>query len=127
MKKALGWALLVCVGIGFTALSASATEVVSVQVAPHMLLLSKVQSGEVTVHVGIPFSVVVESTIFMNGVAVSWTKADDCGNAEHDVDAHRDHDGRCGFLRIRYREGQGLTPQDELNHGPYASPGSGIP
>ncbi len=80
MKKALGWALLVCVGIGFTALSASATEVVSVQVAPHMLLLSKVQSGEVTVHVGIPFSVVVESTIFMNGVAVSWTKADDCGN-----------------------------------------------
>jgi len=80
MKKALGWALLVCVGIGFTALSASATEVVSVQVAPHMLLLSKVQSGEVTVHVGIPFSIVVESTIFMNGVAVSWTKADDCGN-----------------------------------------------
>jgi hypothetical protein len=55
-------------------------EDIEIQVAPHMLLLSSVQSGEVTVHCDIPHSQVDTSSIEMNGVAVSWTKADDCGN-----------------------------------------------
>ena len=89
VRRTLGWILLVFAGIGFTALNATAEEIVSVQVAPHMMLLGKVQSGEVTVHVGIPYSIVVESTIQMNGVDVSWTKSDDCGNlvAKFDEDA----------------------------------------
>ncbi len=69
-----------CLAIGLSVGQAFSVETVEIQVAPHTMLLSSVQSGEVTVHVDIPYSLVVESTIFMNGIAVSWTKADDCGD-----------------------------------------------
>ena len=80
MRKTVVLAMALCLGIGLSAGQALSVETVDVQVAPHTMLLSHDQSGEVTVHVDIPYSLVVESTIFMNGIAVSWTKADDCGN-----------------------------------------------
>ena len=80
MKRGLLLVASLCFAVGLSAGQAFSVETVEIQVAPQTMLLSSVQSGEVTVHVDIAYSVVVESTIFMNGIAVSWTKADDCGN-----------------------------------------------
>ena len=78
------WVCVLCLGIALTAGQAfsrgTLVEDIEIQVAPHKLLLSSEQSGEITVHCDIPHSQVDTSTIEMNGVAVSWTKADDCGN-----------------------------------------------
>ena len=53
---------------------------VEVQIAPHMLLLSSEQSGEVAVHTDIPYSLVDGSTVALAGFPAVRTKADDCGN-----------------------------------------------
>ena len=49
---------------------------VDVQVAPHTLLLSSYQGGEVTVHAAIAYGEVDTESVTLNGIAVSWTKAD---------------------------------------------------
>ena len=53
---------------------------VEVQIAPHTLLLSSEQSGEVAVHTDIPYSLVDGSTVTLAGFGAVRTKADDCGN-----------------------------------------------
>lgn len=51
----------------------------AVDIAPNALLLGKVQSGWVTVHVEIPFGDVLEGSVTLNGVPVDHAFADDRG------------------------------------------------
>mgnify|MGYP005852375717 CR=1 FL=1 len=68
-------ALLVVAGFAVAANS----EVVTLQVAPSTLQIGVVQSGSVTAHVGIPYSVVDPATVTLNGVPASVCFADDRG------------------------------------------------
>ncbi|HNT33391.1 MAG TPA: hypothetical protein PKH07_00145 [bacterium] len=62
------------------ALSNSRTEdPIGVAVAPQLLILDTVQSGEVTVHTAIPYRSVLKGSVFLNGIAASSTFADSRG------------------------------------------------
>lgn len=52
---------------------------VLVQVAPQTFILNTTQSGEITVHAEVPYSAVDTSSITLNGIPVTWTKADNRG------------------------------------------------
>ena len=52
---------------------------VAVVVAPKTLLLSELQGGEITVHATIAYSQVDCATLTLNGIPVTWTKADSRG------------------------------------------------
>jgi hypothetical protein len=55
------------------------TEEVTIQISPGALAINS--SGEwVTVHAEIPYTQVDTESLTLNGVSVSWTKADDCGD-----------------------------------------------
>ena len=82
MRKAVHALIILALGAGLpvqTALSDAPAEEVVIAVAPQTMLLSSIQSGEVTVHVEIAHSRVDCATITMNGVPVMWTKADSRG------------------------------------------------
>ena len=51
-----------------------------VAVSPQALLLGFDQGGSVVVHTKIPYGSVDKTSIELNGIASTWTKADDCGN-----------------------------------------------
>lgn len=56
------------------------SEAVAVQVSPSTLLVNASQGGRVTVHVDIPFSVVLPSSVELNGIPAVSVFADDRGN-----------------------------------------------
>ncbi len=77
------WATYVTVALMFAAvatrgesLSAAELEIV---VAPHTINL-QTDDAWVTVHVNIAYVLVDRSSLTLNGLIVSWTKADDCGD-----------------------------------------------
>lgn len=53
---------------------------VTIQIAPAMLLLGATQSGSVTIHTDIPYTIVDGSTVQLSGIPASATFSDDCGN-----------------------------------------------
>lgn len=61
-----------------TASNACAFEI-AIDVAPNVLNINS-QSAVVTVHTDIAYSAVVGSSVYMNGVAIDWWKADNQGN-----------------------------------------------
>lgn len=61
-----------------TASNACAFEI-AIDVAPNVLNINS-QSAVVTVHTDIGYSAVVGSSVYMNGVAIDWWKADNQGN-----------------------------------------------
>jgi hypothetical protein len=84
MRKARLLSIGVVLATSVMVLAALAAGEVEVQVAPHTLLLSSEQSGRVTVHVDIPYWVVVEDTVTLGNeagtVPAVGSKADDCGD-----------------------------------------------
>ena len=51
-----------------------------VAVSPQTLLLGEDQGGDVMVHTYIPYGSVDRASLALNGIPVSWTKADSRGN-----------------------------------------------
>ena len=79
MKRAVHALIILALATGLsaqTALAGGAAEGVTIAVAPHTLLLSSIQGGEVTVHAEIAYGRVETASITLNGVAVKWTKSD---------------------------------------------------
>ena len=52
---------------------------IEIDVSPNVLNIQS-QSTIVTVHTDISYSIVVGASVFLNGVAIDWWKADDRGN-----------------------------------------------
>lgn len=81
--KTLLWLAILSVSILFpgTAGTSNAADTlqVAVAVSPQTLLLNKVQSGYVTVHVSIAYRLVDKESISMNGLEALRTFADDRG------------------------------------------------
>jgi hypothetical protein len=50
-----------------------------IDVSPNVINIQS-QSAVVTVHTDIAYNIVVGSSVFLNGVAIDWWKADDRGN-----------------------------------------------
>ena len=73
--------LVMALGLMGKAFSGARTEdPLGVAVSPQMILLGSDQGGDVSVHTDIPYGSVDCSTLALNGIPVSWTKADSCGN-----------------------------------------------
>ena len=72
--------ITIAIGIAATGISNSRTDdPLGVAVSPQTLLLGCEQGGSVVVHTFIPYSTVDTATVELNGIAATWTKADDCG------------------------------------------------
>ncbi len=71
--------LLLLVGLAVTATSDD-TMTIDIVVAPSTLLLGANQSGLVSVHTDIAYSVVNRSSVRLEGIALTRSKADACGN-----------------------------------------------
>ena len=52
---------------------------IEIDVSPNVLNIQS-QSTVVTVHTDVAYSIVVGASVFLNGVAIDWWKADDRGN-----------------------------------------------
>ena len=75
-------AKLACIGVLFLivfTVPALCGEVISIQVAPSTLNL-KSGGTLVTVHTDIAYGSVLAASVTLNGIEISWWKADDCGN-----------------------------------------------
>jgi hypothetical protein len=82
--------ITIVLGLAGTVFSNNRTDdPLGVAVSPQTLLLGCDQGGYVVVHTKIPYGSVDRTSLELIGVAVSWTKFDDCGNlvAYFDEDA----------------------------------------
>lgn len=83
-RRIVGLALSFLLGmlLGGVPLQAQAPEGfdVAIRIAPQTLLLNSSQGGWVTVHADIPYTLVDTRSLMLNGVAVTFTKADLTGD-----------------------------------------------
>ncbi len=80
--KTLCLPLVCCMALALVFFQAPATCYgfdIEIDVAPNVLNIQS-KSTVVTVHTDIAYSIVVGSSVFLNGVAIDWWKSDDRGN-----------------------------------------------
>ena len=93
LQRVLSPIVAVSLLFAFSAFNANASGV-TIDVAPNVLNIQS-NSVVVTVHTDIAYSSVVGSSVYINGVAIDWWKADNQGNfvAKFDSDEVKTLDG----------------------------------